>query len=142
MRKQKRKRRGFTIIELIVVAVILAMLGALLIPRIGAKFGQAKHKIAKAKLSVIEGALASFLVDCGRYPTEAEGLESLLVAPPDLEDKWTQPYCKQSEILDPWGNVYIYVEEGVINPGSYDLISFGADGQEEGEGEDEDIFND
>ncbi|MCK4998737.1 MAG: type II secretion system major pseudopilin GspG [Anaerohalosphaera sp.] len=142
MRIKRRKRKGFTIIELIVVAVILSMLAALLVPKIGSKFGRAKHEIAKSKLRIIEQALETFRLDCGRFPTEAEGLEALVVAPADLEEKWTEPYAKQSEILDPWDNTYIYIEEGVVNPGSYDLISFGADGQEGGEDEDEDIFND
>ena len=139
---KRRKRKGFTIIELLVVAVILSMLFALVGPKVWKRFGQAKHEIAKSKVRLIERYLENFRLDCGRFPTEAEGLDALLVAPADLEEKWTNPYAKQSEIEDPWGNMYYYVEEGVINPGSYDLFSFGADGQEGGEGDNEDIYND
>ena len=138
----KEKRKGFTIIELIVVAIILGMIAAFMVPRIGKKFGKAKHEIARAKMGIIESALVTFQVDCGRFPYDDEGLEALLEPPSDLEEKWDGRYLKNSEILDPWENPYIYVEEGEINIGSYDLISFGADGEEGGEGENEDIFND
>ena len=68
----------------------------------------------------------------------------MLEAPGDVEEKWDGPYLKASEIIDPWDNPYIYIEEGMINPGSYDLISLGADGVDGGEEgtENEDIYND
>lgn len=137
----QRKRKGFTIIELIVVAVIIAMLAAFMVPKISKRFGKAKHHIAKAKMGLIESALVTFQVDCGRFPYDDEGLEALLMPPSDLEEKWDGKYLKDSEILDPWENPYIYIEEGEINFGSFDLISLGADGEEGGEGENEDIFN-
>lgn len=137
----RRKRKGFTIIELIVVAVIIAMLAAFMVPKISKRFGKAKHHIAKAKMGLIESALVTFQVDCGRFPYDDEGLEALLMPPSDLEEKWDGKYLKDSEIFDPWDNPYIYIEEGEINIGSYDLISLGADGEEGGEGENEDIFN-
>lgn len=137
----QRKRKGFTIIELIVVAVIIAMLAAFMVPKISKRFGKAKHHIAKAKMGLIESALVTFQVDCGRFPYDDEGLEALLMPPSDLEEKWDGKYLKDSEIFDPWENPYIYIEEGEINLGSYDLISLGADGEEGGEGENEDIFN-
>jgi general secretion pathway protein G len=140
MRNQKR-RTGFTIIEIMVVAVILAMLATFIIPNIGKKFGKAKAQIARAKMSRVESALEEFRMDCGRYPTDSEGLDALLTAPADLEGKWDGPYGKESEMLDPWNNRYIYVAEGTVNPGSYDIISLGADGQEGGDGENADIVN-
>ena len=69
-------------------------------------------------------------------------LLALLVAPPELEETWVSLGIKASHIIDPWDNPYIYVMEGTINTGSYDLISLGADGAEGGEGENADIFND
>ena len=140
MRNPKR-RTGFTIIEIMVVAVILAMLATFIIPSIGKKFGKAKANIARAKMSRAESALEEFRMDCGRYPTDSEGLDVLLAAPADLEGKWDGPYVKESEMLDPWNNRYIYVAEGTVNPGSYDIVSLGADGQEGGEGENADIVN-
>ena len=70
------------------------------------------------------------------------GLEALLIAPTGLEEKWLGPYLKASQLLDSWDNPIIYVAEGQINPGSFDLISLGADGTEGGEDDAEDIFND
>jgi general secretion pathway protein G len=104
--------------------------------------GKATKDIARAKIGIIENGLERFALDCGRYPDESEGLEALFVAPEDLKEKWNGPYLKKSQLNDPWGNPYVYVEQGKVNPGSYDLISFGADGEEGGEGENGDIFND
>jgi general secretion pathway protein G len=140
MRNRKR-RTGFTIIEIMVVAVILAMLATFIIPNIGKKFGKAKANIARAKMARVESALEEFRMDCGRYPADSEGLDALMTAPADLEGKWQGPYSKESELLDPWNNRYVYVAEGTVNPGSYDLVSLGADGSEGGEGENADIVN-
>jgi general secretion pathway protein G len=142
MRQTKRKEKGFTLIELLVVVLVISMLATLLAPRMFKGLGKAKADIARAKMTIIEDSLARFQYDCGRLPDEADGgLEALLVAPPDLEDKWNGRYLKPSQLVDPWGNPYIYIPEGQINPGSFDLISYGADGEEGGEGDNADIFN-
>jgi len=142
MANKRNRRAGFTIIELVVVAVIIALLGSLVVPNIVRRFGKAKQSIAQAKLKVVEGALIEFKIDCGRFPADSEGLEALLVAPSDLEGKWDGPYLKEKQLLDPWDNPILYVADGSVNPGSFDLISYGADGQPEGEGENKDIYND
>ena len=138
----KKKERAFTIVELLVVILIISMLAAFVAPKMFRGLGKAKRDIAKAKMAIIEDALLKFYSDCERYPDDSEGLDVLIVAPSDLEEKWNGRYLKPSEILDPWGNPYIYVAEGQINPGSFDLISMGADGQEGGEEGNEDIYND
>ncbi len=138
----KKKERAFTIVELLIVILIISMLAAFVAPKMFRGLGKAKRDIAKAKMAIIEDALLKFYSDCERYPDDSEGLDVLIVAPSDLEDKWNGRYLKPSEILDPWGNPYIYVAEGQVNPGSFDLISMGADGQEGGEGDNEDIYND
>ena len=140
----KRQTKGFTIIELLTVVVIISLIAAFVAPRMFKGLGKAKRSIAKSKMAIIETAIGKFQYDCGRFPTQEEGLDALLAAPPDLEDKWNGAYLKRSDLLDPWDNPYIYIEEGFVNPGSYDLVSYGADGMEGGaEGtDDEDVFND
>jgi general secretion pathway protein G len=98
-----------------------------------------KHKLARAKMAVIEAAILQYFYDCSRYP---DSLEELLKSPAELNGKWNGPYLKTSQLLDPWGNKYIYVPEGKVNPGSFDLISYGADGSPGGEGYNKDIYND
>ncbi len=138
----KLRRNGFTFVEIIVVVIILGLLAAFIVPGMFKKLGAAKTKIARSKMAIIEGALEQFAINCGRLPTDEEGLDALLIPPPELEETWGSKYLKDSQIIDPWDNPYIYVLEGVINTGSYDLISLGADGAEAGEGENADIFND
>ncbi len=139
---RRKKVKGFTFIELLVVIMIISMLAVFVAPKMFKAVSQARRDIAKAKMRDLENAIERFCIDCGRYLGDTEGLEGLITAPEDVEEKWRGPYLKRSELLDPWKNPYIYVEEGERNPGSYDLISFGADGTEGGEGDDEDIYND
>jgi len=97
-----------------------------------------KHRLARPKMAIIEDATLRFSHHCGRYPGS---LEELLKPPSGLEGKWDGPYLKPSNLLDPWGRKYLYVPEGKVNPGSFDLISYGADGKQGGEGKNEDIYN-
>jgi general secretion pathway protein G len=138
----KLRRNGFTIVEIMVVVIILGLLAAFIVPGMFKKLGAAKTKIARSKMAIIESALEQFAINCGRLPTDEESLDALLIAPPELEETWVSLGIKTSHIIDPWDNPYIYVMEGTINTGSYDLISLGADGAEGGEGENADIFND
>ncbi len=141
--RRRRTRKGFTLVELLVVVLIISMLAALLAPRMFKGLGKAKADIARAKMTIIEDSLARFQYDCGRFPDESEGgLDALLVAPPDLADKWGGPYLKRSQLVDPWDRPYQYFPEGEYNPGSFDLVSLGADGEVGGEGENADIVND
>jgi len=142
MKRTSRKRKAFTLVELLVVILIISMLAAFVGRRVFTGLGKAKRDIAKAKMAIIEDALNRFWIECGRFPDDSEGLDALLIAPPDVEEKWNGPYVKRSELLDPWENPYIYMAEGEINPGTFDLISWGADGMEGGEGDNEDIYND
>jgi len=138
---ERRKNRGFTLVELLVVILIVSMLAAVLAPRVFKGLGKAKTGIAQTNLAIIADSLARFQYDCGRLPDESEGgLEALLVAPQDLVEKWNGPYLRKSQLVDPWGNPYFYASEGQYNPGTFDLICLGADGQEGGEGENADIL--
>jgi len=142
MKQKKHKTEAFTLVELLVVILIIGMLAGFVAPKMFKGLGKAKADIAKAKMALIEDALGRFYIDCGRYPDDSEGLQVLVTAPADLQEKWNGPYCKRSELLDPWGNPYIYLAEGQYNPGSFDLVSYGADGAEGGEGDNADIVND
>ncbi len=142
MKRKNRNRKGFTLVELLVVVLIIGMLAAFAAPRMFSVIGKTKADLSKAKMAIIENALARFYIDCGRYPEDSEGLESLITPPADMEEgKWNGPYLKASDLADQWGNPYIYVAEGEVNPGSFDLISLGGDGAEGGEGDNADIVN-
>jgi general secretion pathway protein G len=138
----KRKNRGFTLIELLAVVMIIALLAAFVVPRAFKGLGKAKQDIAKGKIAILEGALARFEYSCGRLPTDTEGLSALLTAPADVQERWEGPYIKKSDLNDPWNNPFLYMQQGQINAGGYDIFSYGADGQAGGEGDNADVYND
>jgi general secretion pathway protein G len=141
MGRNRRKEKAFTLVELLVVIVLLALIASVYVPRMFRGMDTQRAKMARTKMANIESAILRFQLDCGRFPDDSLGLEELRTPPADLEEKWKGPYLKQSELFDPWENPYIYVEEGEINPGSFDLISYGKDKTEGGEGDDADIYN-
>jgi len=104
--------------------------------------GKAKRTQAKAHIATLSMALEMFQLDCGRYPDDAEGLAALSNPPAKLGQYWQGPYVEQDSLTDPWGNPFVYVAESTRNPGGFDLISYGADGQEGGDGGNADIVND
>jgi len=139
MRRKKNKRNAFTLIELLVVVVIIALLAGIVAPKLIEQVKGTKVKLARPKMQPIETSIDAFYLDCGQYPSM---LDELLACPSGYEDLWRGPYLKESQLYDPWENPYIYVPEGTVNPGSYDLISYGADGAAGGEGDNADIYND
>lgn len=142
MKRNNRNRKAFTLVELLVVVLIISMLAAFVAPQFLPKIGKTKADLSKAKMAIIESALARFAIDCDRYPDDSEGLEALIAPPADMtEGKWNGPYLKASDLVDLWNNPYIYRAEGEVNVGSFDLISLGADGAEGGEGDGADIVN-
>ena len=136
MRKNKRTA-GFTLIELLLVMVILSVLATVVVPKFTRRSEQARIVAAQSSIANIEVALEAFEVDTGRYPTTEEGLQALVVAPPQL-DTWRGPYIKRGIPKDPWGNNYVYRCPGEHNTNRYDLYSYGPDRQEGG---DDDIDN-
>ena len=121
--------RAFTLIELLLVLVILAVLAAVVVPKFTNRSEQARITAAKTDISMLETALDTFEVDCGRYPSGEEGLAAL-IQPPASVQGWNGPYIKRGMPTDPWGNPYVYRFPGGNNPAGYDLSSLGADGRE------------
>ena len=143
MKRKNNKRKAFTLVELLVVVMIITLLAVFVTPRFFSGIGKTKADLTRAKMAIIETAVHRFYIDCGRFPDDSEGLEVLVMPPGDMEDgKWKGPYMKRSDMLDMWENPYIYVAEGEYNPGTFDLISWGADAMEGGEGDNMDIYND
>ena len=137
-REQRRKQRGITLIELLVVMVIIAMFATLVGVRLFGRVDRARQLQAKSQIQQFEGSLDIFRLDVGRYPTTEEGLQALQVQPAEVQN-WDGPYLAKEIPLDPWNRPYVYRRPG--QHGDYDLISFGDDGQEGGEGNAEDIVN-
>lgn len=133
-----KNNKGFTLIELMVVVLILGLLAGVVGPRLFGNVGKAKQKAAKTQIEIFGTALDSFRLDIGRYPTSAEGLAVLRTKPSDGEG-WNGPYLTKEVPLDPWNQAYHYICPGTN--GDYDLYSFGADKTEGGEGENADIMS-
>ena len=141
MRKTIRDNRGFTLIEIMVVIVILALLAALVGPKLIGRSDDAKVTDAKVQIKNIETALKLYKLDSGSYPSTEQGLTAL-VAKPTVglipKNYKSEGYLESKKIpKDPWGNDYIYLSPG--EHGDFDIYSFGADGVKGGEGKNADI---
>ncbi len=135
--------KGFTLIELLVVLVIIGILAAYVGPRIMGHPEEAKRTMAAAQISALETALEVYRLDNGTYPSTEQGMQAL-VEPPSvgkLPPKWrVGGYMKKGKVpKDPWGNEYIYLSPG--SHSDFDISSYGADGESDGEGGDADINN-
>jgi len=136
--RTKPGERGFTLIEIMIVVIIIGLLAALVGPKLFGKLTMAKQKSAKAQIELFGTAFDTFRLDTGRYPTTEEGLKALREKPSGAEN-WNGPYLPKEIPLDPWGKPYIYKSPGEHY--DYDLISYGLDGVEGGEGENQDIVS-
>ena len=132
-----KNQRGFTLLELLVVLGILAMLAGLVGPQVMKHLGTSKLKAAKIQIEELASALDMYKLDEGRYPTQQQGLQALVEKPAE-SSHWNGPYLRKNKIpQDPWLHEYHYVFPG--QHGKFDIISYGADDREGGEGEDVDV---
>jgi general secretion pathway protein G len=141
--KSKSDDRGFTLIELMVVIIILGILVGYVGVRIMGKPEEARRTKARVQMETLETALKLYKLDNGVYPTTEQGLQAL-VNPPEvgrLPGKWREGgYLEKNKVpKDPWGNEYVYLCPGIHD--DFDLISYGGDGEPGGEDRDEDINN-
>lgn len=137
-----RPRRGFTLIEILVVIVVIAILATLVAPNVFQHVGTAKATTAKSQIEMLSSALDAYRLDTGTYPNTAQGLQALNELPTmDPPTNWRGPYLRKAVPPDPWGRAYVYIFPGEANPRGFDLLSYGADGKLGGEGEDADVVS-
>ena len=130
------KSKGFTLLELLVVIVIIGLLAGYVAPRYFGQVGKSEVQVARAQLDSLEKALDQYRLDNRHYPSAEQGLDAL-VNKPQGETAWAGPYLKKALPNDPWGHAYVYRVPG--SRGEYDLFSLGRDGKPGGSGEDADI---
>lgn len=139
MMKNKKSKKAFSLIEIMIVVIIMGLLASVVVPNLIGKSSDAKVKLAKVQMKQLEEALKLFRLDIGRYPTTQEGLKALVSKPsdaPEFSNYTTGGYLGSKTVPnDPWNNQYIYV----LNGTEPDMISFGEDGKEGGEGVNADI---
>jgi len=134
-------RGGFTLIEMMVVIVVIAVLAGLVGPMVFGHVSEAKVQAARAQIELFGLALDSYRLDNDAYPTTAQGLAALRAMPTSepLPRRWRGPYLRKEVPLDPWGRPYVYRSPGDADPTGYGLYSLGRDGQPGGNDEDADI---
>jgi general secretion pathway protein G len=128
------RQRGFTLIELMIVIVILGLLASLVAPNMFGKVNSAQKKMAKTQMLALETSLQTYRLDIGSFPDRLEELRS------SQKPGWDGPYMNKSIPMDPWGKPYIYRAPG-DNGNDFYMASYGKDGQLGGEGENEDIVH-
>ena len=136
-RTARAHSKGFTLLELLVVIVIIGLLAAYVGPKYFAQLGKSEVTVAKAQLESFEKSLDTYRLDVGRYPTTEEGMAALMAAPAAAGAKWNGPYLKKAVPPDPWGNPYVYRSPGA--KAEYEIVSTGKDGQPGGTGDNADI---
>jgi general secretion pathway protein G len=130
--------RGFTIIEVLVIIVIIGVIAAVVAPRLINRIGQAKTSVAANNASSIASAVSLYEADCG-VPESGTSL-TILLEKPGNADGWKGPYLRNAEeLIDPWGHPFILEIPGKKNTSDFDVVSYGADGQPGGTGDNEDI---
>jgi general secretion pathway protein G len=137
--RRAARPRGFTLLELLVVVVIIGLLAAYVGPRMFGQVGRSEQQLARSQIEAFARALGAYRLDVGQFPTSEQGLRALTQSP-DGSPKWNGPYLDKQVPQDPWGRPYLY-----RSPGSegrdFDLVSYGKDGQPGGSGDAADVSN-
>ena len=136
MKSLQGKTRGFTLLELLVVIVIIGLLAGYVAPRYFSQVGRSEIQVAKAQIESLEKALDQYRLDMRRYPSTEEGLQAL-VSKPENAASWNGPYLKKAVPADPWGRPYAYRTPG--QKGEFEVFTYGRDGKPGGTGDDADI---
>lgn len=136
-RIRDRAQRGFTILEIVIVFVLIAGIMAYIGPKIFEQSEKAKVQEAKIRMQDLAGRLEIYKLEVGRYP---DNLQAMVKQPPGV-DKWSGPYAKDTDLKDAWGNDYRYTFPGQAPGKAFDLLSLGADGKDGGEGPNRDLTN-
>ncbi len=133
-----RRARGFSLVEIIIVITLIGLIAAWAASKIFGQGETVKLKLAKSQIQNLVGQLDIYKLDIGKYPTTQDGLKALLQAPAGVTN-WNGPYVGKAELLkDPWNNDYVYRSPGDENR-PYEILSYGADGREGGDGPNKDI---
>ena len=136
-----RRGAGFTLIEVLVVIVVLGMLAAIVAPNVFRHVGASREATARSQIELLGSALDTYRLDNDVYPTTEQGLVALRTTPraDPRPRNWRGPYLRKDVPMDPGGRPYVYRSPGTVNPGGYDLLTYGRDGKEGGTDEDADI---
>ena len=136
-------KRGFTLIEILVVIIVIGLLAALVGPRIIGRVSEAKSATARTQIELLGLALDNYRLDNGTYPTTEQGLAALQEKSTrdPVPTNWRGPYLKKAVPLDPWGQPYAYQSPGEHNRVGFDLYTLGRDGRPGGDDEDADIVS-
>lgn len=137
--RKQRRSRGFTLVEIMVVVVIIGILGALVVPKLLGRTGESRVTAAKVDIATMMQALKLYKLDNQRYPSTEQGLQALITKPTSgpAANGWKSGGYLEKLPKDPWGNAYQYLSPGIH--GEVDVFSLGADGRPGGTGEDADV---